>query len=178
MLAAALGLDFLASLSKTRREWMLAGAVGVLVLVALPRVVALDAAPNGMPAVLNFIGDAPLASTNGPVTSFYIGENRTNARLREAFVNVPDDLDALGQHYSTLLVDMQAEVFAGELTDRYARATPRLVVANGSDAWYLADLLEHYGMAWGGWNDVLAKWQANRGDASLLRVYDFADVLQ
>jgi hypothetical protein len=58
------------------------------------------------------------------------------------------------------------------LTDIYAQATPRLVVPNGSDAWYLADLLEHYGISWGGWNDVLAKWEANRAIATQLRVYD------
>ena len=96
--------------------------------------------------------------------------------MREAFVNVPHDLTALAAHYPTLVVDMQAAVFAGELTDLYARATPRLTVQNGSDAWYLADLLEHYGMPWGGWNDVLAKWQANRDIATQLRVYDLSDV--
>ena len=40
---------------------------------------------------------------------------------------------------------------------------------NGNDAWYLADLLEHYGITWGGWNDLLATWQANRATASQLR---------
>jgi hypothetical protein len=45
-------------------------------------------------------------------------------------------------------------------------------VPNGSDAWYLADLLEHYGVSWGGWDDLLAKWRANREIASQLRVYD------
>ena len=97
--------------------------------------------------------------------------------MREAFVNVPDDLVVLAQRYPMLVVDMQAEVFAGDLTDGYARATPRLIVPNGSDAWYLADLLEHYGMAWGDWNAVLAKWQATREAASQLRVYDMGDVL-
>ena len=67
-----------------------------------------------------------------------------------------------------LVVDMQAEVFAGDLTAVYARATPRLAVANGSDAWYLADLLEHYGMPWGAWSDILAKWDANRVAATQL----------
>jgi hypothetical protein len=130
-----------------------------------------------MPAVLNALGTTGrVASTNGPVLAFYIGEERTNARLREAFVNVPGDLVALAPRYQTLVVDMQSAVFAGEMTDIYARTTPRLVVANGSDAWYLADLLEHYGMAWGDWNNVLAKWQANREIASQLRVYDLTEI--
>jgi hypothetical protein len=76
-----------------------------------------------------------------------------------------------------MVVDMQAEVFAGDLTAMYARATPRLVVANGNDAWYLADLLEHYGVTWGGWSDLLAKWQANREAASQIRVYNMRDLV-
>jgi hypothetical protein len=73
---------------------------------------------------------------------------------------------------------MQAAVFAGDLTDMYARATPRLVVLNGNDAWYLADLLEHYGIAWGGWDDLLAKWRANSAAASQLRLYDLPALVQ
>ena len=126
-----------------------------------------------MPAVLAAIGGGPAASTNGPVLAFYTGEDRTNARLREAFVNVPADLPPLAARYPLLVVDMQASVFPGELTDIYAQATPRLTVANGNDAWYLADLLEHYGIAWGGWNDLLARWQANRGAARASCVYAF-----
>jgi hypothetical protein len=178
MLAAALALSWLAQLlAKSWQSWVLGASVAALALAALPRIIALDSAPSGMPAVLNAIGSGPVASTNGPVLAFSIGEARTNARLREAFVNVPDDLTNLAQRYPTLVVDMQAAVFAGDLTDLYARATPRLVVANGSDAWYLADLLEHYGMPWGGWNDLLAKWDANRGIATQLRVYDMGDLV-
>ena len=106
------------------------------------------------------------------MTAFYVGEDRTNARLREAFVNGPEDLTNLAQRYPVLVVDMQAEVFAGDLTDLYARTTPRIVVAHGSDGWYLADLLEHYGTAWGGWDDLLATWRAQRQAASQLRLYD------
>ena len=76
------------------------------------------------------------------------------------------------------IVDMQAAVFPGELTDIYAQATPRLLVPNGNDAWYLADLLEHYGINWGGWTDLLTKWQANRATASQLRVYSLSDLLR
>jgi Dolichyl-phosphate-mannose-protein mannosyltransferase len=177
MLAVALALQWLATLFRARAHLALSLATAVLVLAAVPRIVALVAAPSGMPAVLSLVGSAPVASTNGPVMAFYVGEDRTNARLREAFINVPNDLVVLAPRYPALVVDMQAEVFAGELTDGYARATPRLSVANGSDAWYLADLLEHYGMAWGDWDALLAKWQANREAASQLRVYDMGDVL-
>jgi hypothetical protein len=144
----------------------------VLTALAVPRIGALDTPPSGMAAVLAFVGNGPVAGTNGPVLAFYTGEARSNARLREAFVNVPADLPPLAAAFPTLVVDMQAEVFPGELTDIYARATPRLSVANGNDAWYLADLLEHYGINWGGWNELLATWQSNRDAASQLRVYD------
>jgi hypothetical protein len=177
MLTAGLALDWLASLFRGREQLAVGATVGALVLAALPRVVALDTAPSGMPTVIETIGNGPVASTNGPVLAFYVGEARTNARLREAFVNVPQDLVDLAQRYPLMVVDMQAEVFAGDLTDLYARVTPRLVVANGNDAWYLADLLEHYGMTWGGWNDLLAKWQANRDTASQIRVYTMRDLV-
>ncbi|HEX8967730.1 MAG TPA: hypothetical protein VF937_07620, partial [Chloroflexota bacterium] len=173
MIASALALTWLAGrISRARQGLVLGVATAVLVVMAIPRVVAFDAAPSGMPAVLASTGTGPVAGTNGPVLAFYTGEERTNARLREAFVNLPVDLTSLAAHYPTLVVDTQAEVFAGDLTDLYARVPPRLAVANGSDAWYLADLLEHFGTPWGGWNDLLAKWQANRETASQLRVYD------
>ena len=177
MLLAALALEQLTALTSRQRTWALGAALAALVGLALPRIVALDGAPSGMPAVLQTIGTEAIASTNGPVTAFYVGEGRTNARLREAFVNVPEDLDNLAQRYPLLLVDMQAEVFAGDLTDRYAQATPRVVAANGSDAWYLADLLEHYGIGWGGWNDLLGTWQAHRAAATELRLYDLRDLV-
>jgi hypothetical protein len=112
------------------------------------------------------------------VLAFYVGEAHTNARLRDAFINVPTDLPPLAATYPLLVVDMQASVFAGELTDKYARATPRLVVPNGNAAWYLADLLEHYGIPWGGWNDLLAKWRTNRDAASQLRVFDLRELVR
>jgi hypothetical protein len=151
--------------------------LSLVVVAALPRVVALDTAPSGMSSVLDAVGSQPVASTNGPVLAFYVGEARTNARLREAFINVPADLADLAQVYPLLVVDMQAEVFAGDLTDLYARTTPRLVAANGNDAWYLADLLEHYGSSWGGWNDLLARWEANRATASQIRLYSMRDLV-
>ena len=91
--------------------------------------------------------------------------------------HVPADLPLLAARYSLLVVDMQAEVFPGELTDSYSRATPNLVVPNGNDAWYLADLLEHYGVAWGGWNDLLVRWHTNRDAASQLRIFDLRELV-
>ena len=159
------------------RSWLVGVSSAALVLLALPRIIALDGAPSGMQAALGVVGSSDAASTNGPVLSFYVGEARTNARLREAFVNVPGDLDPLAERYPLLVVDMQASVFAGDLTDIYARARPLVSAPNGSDAWYLADMLEHYGIAWDKWDDLLAKWNANRADATQLRVYAMADVL-
>jgi hypothetical protein len=178
MLAAALGLAWLTSALGRNQHWARAAALTVLVALAVPRIIALDSAPSGMSAILQAIGTQKTASTNGPVLAFYVGEANTNARLREAFVNVPADLPPLAATYPLLVVDMQAAVFAGDLTDMYARATPRLVVPNGNDTWYLADLLEHYGIAWGGWDDLLAKWRANSAAASQLRLYDLPALVQ
>jgi hypothetical protein len=177
MLAAALALEQLTTLFKQRRTWALVCGLLALLVAAVPRMVALDTAPSGMASLLPAIIGRPVAATNGPVLSYFVGDARTNARLRPAFVNVPADLDELAQTYSMLVVDMQAEVFPGELTNLYARTQPRLVVANGSDAWYMADLLEHHGMRWGGWTDLLTTWSANRATASQLRVYAMSDLI-
>ena len=178
MLAAALGLAWLSARIGRYERWALAVATALLTVLAVPRIAALDSAPSGMPAMLEAIGAQKAASTNGPVLSFYVGEANTNARLREAFVNVPADLPPLAATYPLLVVDMQAAVFPGELTDMYARATPRLVVQNGNDAWYLADLLEHYGIAWGGWDDLLDKWRAQSQAASQIRLYDLRTLVR
>jgi hypothetical protein len=172
MLAAALGLAWLAARFGRYERWAIAAAMAVLIALAMPRTIALDSAPSGMPVVLEAIGAQHTASTNGPVLAFYLGESRTNARLREAFVNVPADLPPLAATYPLLVVDMQAWVFPGELTDSYSRAMPLLVVPNGNEAWYLADLLEHYGIAWAGWDELLTKWRAQSQAASQLRLYD------
>lgn len=175
MLTTALGLVWLTDrLVRGRRRVVPGVLTAGLIVLAIPRIVALDNAPSGMAAVQAFVGDRPTASTDGPVYAFYAGEERTNARLRQAFVNVPSDIPVLADRYSLLVVDMQAEVFAGELTDLYAAHAPLFAVANGNDAWYLADLLEHYGSSVTGWTDLLSKWQANRDAASQLRVYDLA----
>jgi hypothetical protein len=172
MLAAALGFDWLAHFARQRQQVIVGLGLIALVAMALPRIVALDTPPNGMSQVLANLGSTSAASTNGPVFAFYTGEDRTNARLREAFVNVPADLPPLAARYPLLVADMQAYVFPGELTDRYNHAAPSLSIANGNDAWYLADLLEHYGSNLGGWNELLTRWQANRDGATHLRVYD------
>ena len=174
MLASALAVDRLVRLLAVRREAATALAVVVLVVLALPRTWALITAPSGMPAVLAYLqqrGVADVASTNGPVLSYFVGEARTNARLREAFVNTPADLDALAAQYDLLVVDMQAWVFPGELTQRYERAQPLLAVPNGNAAWYLGDVLEHYGVQWGSWDRLLADLARGQQPASELRVY-------
>jgi Dolichyl-phosphate-mannose-protein mannosyltransferase len=180
MLAAALGLDRLLRLVPVqRRVWATAAAALVLLVLAAPRTVDLASAPSGMPAVLAYIdqrGLRDVATTNGPVLAYFVGEGHTNARLREAFVNTPADLGALAARYDILIVDMQAHVFPGELTQRYDRARPEFSVPNGNATWYLADLLEHYGVAWGGWDRLLADWAAHRAAASELRVYAMRDL--
>ncbi len=174
MLAAALAVDRLVRLLAVHREAATALAVVVLVMLALPRTWALTTAPSGMPAVLAYLqqrGVADVATTNGPVLSYFVGEARTNARLREAFVNTPADLDALAAQYDLLVVDMQAWVFPGELTQRYERAQPLLAVPNGNATWYLADMLEHYGVQWESWDRLLADFARGQQPASELRVY-------
>jgi hypothetical protein len=172
MLASALGLERLTRLARRGQPHLIGVALVVLATLAVPRIVALDTPPNGMPTVLQSLSNTRVAGTNGPVLAFYVGEARSNARLREAFVNVPADLDALASSYPTLIVDMQAYLFPGDLTDRYDRAAPRVSAPHGNDAWYLADLLEHYGFSWGSWDALLSTWRANTASATTLRVYD------
>lgn len=176
MLTAALAVDWLVQRVPTRRELLATAACLALVALAVPRMTSLATAPNGMPAVLQYLDGRHAATTNGPVLAYFVGEANTNARLREAFVNVPADLDGLKGRYDFLVVDMQAFVFPGELTERYQRAQPLLAVPNGNATWYLADLLEHYGIAWGGWDQLLARWQAGQAAASELRVYAMRDL--
>jgi hypothetical protein len=173
MLAAALGLDRLLCLIRWQRPAALVAGV-LLVGLAVPRTIDLATAPSGMPAVLGYLqqhGIGQVATTNGPVLAFFVGEENTNARLREAFVNRPADLAALASRYDTLVVDMQAEVFPGELSQRYDRAQPLFTAPNGNSTWYLADLLEHYGVAWGGWDSLMSTWLTHRQAASELRVF-------
>jgi hypothetical protein len=179
MLAAAIAVDRLVRLLPARRDLATALAVGVMVVLALPRTVALATPPSGMPALLDYLqqrGSADVATTNGPVLSYFVGEGHTNTRLREAFVNTPSDLDALEGHYDLLVTDMQAFVFPGELTERYEQVKPLLAVPNGNATWFLADLLEHYGVQWGGWDRLLTEWQRGQQAATELRLYALRDV--
>jgi len=174
MLAAALAVDRLVGLLPARRNLLTAAGALALIVLAIPRTVALATPPSGMPAVLGYLQQhavTDVATTNGPVLSYFVGEAHTNARLREAFVNTPADLAALTGQYDLLVVDMQAWVFPGELTERYSRAQPLLAVPNGNATWYLADLLEHYGVQWGAWDDLLALLSRGQDPASELRVY-------
>jgi hypothetical protein len=63
------------------------------------------------------------------------------------------------------------------VTDRAALVAPVYQAANGSDALFLAFLLERHGIGWGEWNDVLDEWQANRGAATLMRLYRSSDLV-
>jgi hypothetical protein len=175
-LAAAWGMLTLGRL--VRRPRLVPAALTTLaVLLALPRAVNLATAPSGMPVLLQAVGDQPAAATNGPVLSVFVGEARTNARLRPAFVDTAADLRDLSGSYALMVVDMQAYLFPGALTDHFDRVAPRLSVPNGTDTWYLADLLEHHGIAWGGWGDLLDQWAIHRQAASSLRLYAMADLL-
>jgi hypothetical protein len=176
MLTAALAVDWLVRRVPARRDALATIACAGLVALAMPRMISLATPPSGMPAVLEYLAGRKAASTNGPVLAYFVGEPNTNARLREAFVNLPADLEALKPRYELLVVDTQAFVFPGELTDRYQRVTPLFKAANGNATWYLADLLEHYGVAWGGWDQLLARWQAGQAAASELRVYALRDL--
>jgi 4-amino-4-deoxy-L-arabinose transferase-like glycosyltransferase len=174
MLTAAIAVDRLVRWLPSRQNLATVLVVAGLVALAWPRTVEVATAPSGMPALLGYLqqrGATDVATTNGPVLSYFVGEAHTNARLREAFVNTPADLADLTSRYDLLVTDMQAFVFPGELTDRYQRATPLFATPNGNATWYLADLLEHYGVQWAGWDQLLADWERGQAAASELRVY-------
>jgi hypothetical protein len=147
--------------------------------IALPRDVSIVTAPGAVPDLLRTLqrdGVADVASTNGPVLSYYIGEDHTNARLRPAFINTEDDLRDITATYPYLAVDMQAYWTPGPATEHAADASPVFQEANGSDMQYLAFLLERHGIAWGDWTQVLSEWSDNRGPATLLRLYRSTDL--
>jgi len=149
--------------------------------LALPRDISIMTAPSGIPALqamLSNNGIERVASTNGPVLSYYLGEDRTNARLRPAFINTEDDLRSIAAEYPYVEVNMQAYWTPGPVTERAAQAAPIFQAANGTDAQFLADLLERHGIGWGEWNDVLDEWRANRSAATQLRLYRSADLVQ
>ena len=180
MLLAALGLCWLAE--RTRyTNLVISVTLALLAVLALPRDVSIMTAPSGIPALhamLSNNGIERVASTNGPVLSYYLGEDRTNSRLRPAFINTEDDLRSIAAEYPYVEVNMQAYWTPGPLTERAAHAAPIFQAANGTDAQFLADLLERHGIGWGEWNDVLDEWRANRSAATQLRLYRSADLLQ
>ncbi|MBV9581593.1 MAG: hypothetical protein JO057_23695, partial [Chloroflexi bacterium] len=179
MLVAALGLCWIAE----RTRWpTLVAAVGVcaLGLVALPRDLAIITAPSAMSDLLETMqrdGITRVASTDGPVLSYYVGEDRTNARLRPAFINTEDDLRDIAAEYPYVEVDMQGYWTPGPVTEHAARVSPVFQAANGTDVLFLAFLLERHGIAWGDWNALLEEWNANRGPATVMRLYRSADLL-
>src|SRR5207248_4672429 len=69
LLAAALGLQKLSTFAKRRESWVLTIATAVLIAIALPRIVAFDAAPSGIAAITRALDNQGVASTNGPVTA-------------------------------------------------------------------------------------------------------------
>jgi hypothetical protein len=148
--------------------------VGALVCVALPNDLAIVGAPTAMPHLLDTLqldGADRVASTNGPVLSYYVGEDRTNARLRAAFINTEADLSEIASEYPYLVVDMQGYWSPGPVTQAAAHATPVFQEPNGSNVRFLADLLESRGISWGEWSDVLDQWYRDRDWAALLRLY-------
>jgi 4-amino-4-deoxy-L-arabinose transferase-like glycosyltransferase len=179
MSLAALGLCWLAE--RTRYPGpVVAVALAALAILALPRDISIVTAPSAMAELeptLSRSGIDRVASTNGPVLSYYLGEDRTNARLRPAFINTREDLQSIAAEYPFVEVDMQAYWTPGPVTDGAARASPVFQASNGSDAQFLAFLLERHGMGWGEWNDVLEEWRANRAPATQMRLYRSADLL-
>jgi hypothetical protein len=179
MLVAALGLCWVAE--RTRYpSVVVAVALCALGLFTLPRDLSIIDAPTATDELLDTLarsGIQRVASTNGPVLSYYLGEERTNARLRPAFINTEADLQDIAADYPYVEVDMQAYWTPGPVTDRAALVAPVYQAANGSDALFLAFLLERHGIGWGEWNDVLDEWQANRGAATLMRLYRSSDLV-
>jgi Dolichyl-phosphate-mannose-protein mannosyltransferase len=178
MLVASIGLWGLADQLRYSR---IVAAVGLLAVgaVVLPHDVQIVTAPNAIPDLLGALranGIQRVASTNGPVLSYYIGEEDTNARLRAAFINDEDDLREIAADYPYIVVDMQAYWTPGPPTEHAAGATPVFQGPNGSDMQFLAFLLERHGIAWGDWNSVLDEWARNRGQATLMRMFSSAQL--
>jgi hypothetical protein len=178
MLLAALGLNWIAE--RTRYPgWVAAGALCALGAFVLPRDVELVTAPSATSGLLDTLGRNGIqrvASTDGPVLSYYIGEDHTNARLRPAFINTEADLRQIAGDYPYVAVDMQGYWTPGPVTERASQATPVFQAANGSNVLFLAFLLERHGVAWGDWTAILEEWNANRVPATELRLYRSADL--
>jgi membrane protein YqaA with SNARE-associated domain len=178
MIVAAIGLWWLAE--RVRYPGLVASAgLALVAIIVLPRDVSIVTAPSGIPDLLTTVQQQHIeavASTTGPVLSYYIGEDHTNARLRAAFINTEDDLRQITASYPYVAVDMQGYWTPGPATTHAASSSPVFQVRNGSDVQFLAFLLERHGIAWGDWSDVLSEWSENRGPATLLRLYRSADL--
>jgi len=186
MLAAALGLDALvlgvgALLRRRQQPLFLGVATAGLVVLALPRGIELMSAPNGVPAMLAYLDQAhetDIASTDGPILGFYVGEQHTNAKFRAAYINSPADLVDLAGQYRLLAVEMQGYLFPNEVAQRYVEVPPVFSAPHGSPTWYLASLLENRGVRWAEWDLLLADWQRYRVQATELRLEDLRELAQ
>jgi hypothetical protein len=178
MLVAASGLWWIAD-RLPRSRLFGATALGVLLVVALPQDLAVISAPSAMPDLLVALqdqGSPRAASTNGPVLSYYLGEDRTNARLRDAFINTDVDLANTIADYPYTVVDMQGYWSPSPVTDAASRSVPVFQEPNGNDVLFLADVLESQGTSWGEWRDLLERWSRDRDSATQLRLYRSSDL--
>ena len=145
----------------------------------MPRDSELMSAPNGVPSLLSYLnqsGVTDVASTDGAVLGFFVGEEHTNAKFRVAYINTPDDLTQLEQRYSVVAAEMQGYLFPNEVADRLLAAQPVFAAAHGSPTWYLASLLENRGVRWGEWDLLLADWRRYLPAATQLRVEDLHEL--
>lgn len=178
MLAAALGLDVVVSYARrivpnVSTAILTAATLVVLGTLAIPRTLDLMSAPNGIPSLLGYFsthGVSDVASTDGPVLSFFVGEQHTNAKFRAAYINGSQDLSELAGQYQYIAVEMQGYLFPNEVAERFLAARPVFAAAHGNSTWYLASLFENRGVRWGEWNDLLADWQRYRAAATELRL--------
>ena len=118
-----------------------------------------------------------MAGTIGPSLGVFLGVPNSNAHGRESFIDHPSDVASLSDTYPYFAVDMQAYLFPGGLTDTYDVTSPAFAAGNGDAAWYLADLLEHNGITWGGWSAVLHERDAYADRASQLRLYPIQELV-
>jgi len=184
MLAAALGLNALARLAhrlapRLRETWLVTAVLAFLALIAIPRTVDLITAPNGIPSLLDYLhqaGVTDVASTDGAVLGFFVGEQHTNAKFRPAYINTPDDLVQLASRYQYVAAEMQGYLFPNEVTQRFLAASPVFAAPHGSATWYLASLFENRGVRWGEWDDLLANWQRYRAAATEIRLEDLDEL--
>jgi hypothetical protein len=178
MLLAALGLNWAAERTRYPSQ-VVAAVLCVLGLYALPRDVEVITAPSATPALLETLAERDIqrvASTDGAVLSYYVGEERTNARLRPAFINTEEDVRQTAVDYPYVVVDMQGYWTPGPVTEHAARAAPVFEAPNGNGILFLAFLLERHGVAWGDWDAIVDELNANRGSATQLRLYRSSDL--